>query len=142
VALFRQIPGSIDGSISHRDGIRRLIRDGGSGFLAGLLFGDVTGAGAALFATRSLLSAAYSRDIEAGADAFAITVMHRLGRPTAPLGDLLLRITGPGEADFSILHDHPLTPERVRRLEQANAASSGPALLNPAEWESLRTICK
>ncbi|MDR3535687.1 MAG: hypothetical protein P4L71_04225 [Acetobacteraceae bacterium] len=83
--------------------VRRLIRDGGTAFLVGLLFGDVSGAGAALYAARSLLSAAYARDIEANADEFAITVMHRLGRPTAPLGDLLLRIAGPGEADFSLL---------------------------------------
>jgi Zn-dependent protease with chaperone function len=129
------------GHVSHRDGIRRLIRDGGTGFLVGLLFGDISGAGAALFAARSLLSAAYSRDIEAGADAFAAVVMHRLGRPTAPLGALLLRIAGPGKEHFSILDDHPLTPERARRLEQDDAAPSGPELLSPEEWQALRTIC-
>jgi Zn-dependent protease with chaperone function len=130
------------GHISHRDGIRRLIRDGGTGFLAGLLFGDVTGAGAALFAARSWLSAAYSRDIETGADAFAITVMHRLGRPAAPLGDLLLRITGPEEEMFSILRDHPLTPERVERLTEGSAVSAGPVLLDATEWQALRAVCK
>jgi FXSXX-COOH protein len=130
------------GHISHRDGIRRLVRDGGSAFLVGLLFGDVSGAGAALFAARSLLSAAYSRDVEASADAFAVTVMHRLGRPTAPLGDLLLRLAQPGEDDFSILRDHPLTPDRARQLKQDDAAASGPPLLDATEWQALRTICK
>jgi len=130
------------GHISHRDGIRRLIRDGGSAFLVGLLFGDISGAGAALFAARSLLSAAYSRDLEAGADAFGITVMHRLGRPTAPLGDLLSRMAGPGEEQFSILRDHPLTPDRVRRLKEESSDASGPPLLNAAEWQALRTICE
>jgi Zn-dependent protease with chaperone function len=130
------------GHVSHRDGVRRLIRDGGTAFLVGLLFGDISGAGAALFAGRSLLSAAYSRDIEAGADGFAITVMHRLGRPTAPLGALLLRISGPREEHFSILRDHPLTPERARRLEQENAAPSGPELLDPVAWQALRAICR
>jgi Zn-dependent protease with chaperone function len=130
------------GHVSHRDGLRRLIRDGGTAFLVGLLFGDVSGAGAALFAARSLLSAAYSRDIEAGADGFGIAVMHRLGRPTAPLGDLLKRLTGPGDVQLSLLQDHPLTPDRVRRLKQEDAAPSGPDLLDPVEWQALRRICE
>jgi Zn-dependent protease with chaperone function len=129
------------GHVSHRDGLRRLIRDGGTAFLVGLLFGDVSGAGAALFAARSLLSAAYARDIEAGADEFAITVMHRLGRPTAPLGDLLQRLTGPGELQLSLLADHPLTPDRVRRLQQEDTAPTGPDLLTAAEWQALQNIC-
>jgi Zn-dependent protease with chaperone function len=129
------------GHVSHRDGLRRLIRDGGTAFLVGLLFGDVSGAGAALFAARSLLSAAYARDIEAGADGFAITVMHRLGRPTAPLGDLLQRLGGAGDAQLSLLRDHPLTPDRVRRLEEADKPAAGPDLLDPQEWQALRKIC-
>ena len=36
------------GHISHRGGLRRLLRNGGTGYLIGLLFGDVSGAGAAL----------------------------------------------------------------------------------------------
>jgi Zn-dependent protease with chaperone function len=130
------------GHIAHRDGLRRLIRDGGTAFLIGMLFGDVTGAGAALFTARSLLSAAYSRTIEADADSFAITVMHRLGRPTAPLGALLRRIAGPGEQALSILRDHPLTPERARRLQQEDAPPTGPALLDDSEWQALRMACK
>ena len=130
------------GHIAHRDGIRRIMRDGGTGFLVGLLFGDVTGAGAALFAARSWLSAAYSREIEAAADGFAIEMMHRLGRPTAPFGDLLLRIAEPGEEAFSILADHPLTPERVDRLDRASAVAAGPALLNAGEWQALKSVCR
>jgi Zn-dependent protease with chaperone function len=130
------------GHVSHRDGVRRLIRDGGTAFLVGLLFGDVSGAGAALYAGRSLLSAAYSRDVEAGADAFAIKVMHDLGRPTAPMGDLLLRITGPQTEAFSILSDHPLTPERARHLAQEDPTPLQPELLDAAEFQALRSICQ
>lgn len=130
------------GHISHRDGVRRLVRDGGSAFLVGLLFGDVSGAGAALLAARTLLSAAYSRDIEAAADTFGITVMHRLGRPTAPLGRLLSRIADPGEEAFSVVRDHPLTPERVSRLEREDAAPTGPVLLDATEWRALQAICR
>jgi Zn-dependent protease with chaperone function len=130
------------GHVAHRDGVRRLIRDGGTAFLVGLLFGDISGAGAVLFAARTLLNDAYSRDVEAGADGFAITVMHRLGRPTAPLGGLLLRIAGPGEQDFSLLRDHPLTPDRARRLAEEDAAPTGPELLDAPEWAALRGICR
>ena len=49
------------GHLAHRDGLRRVIRDGGTSFLIGLMFGDVTGAGAVLMAGRTVLSAAYSR---------------------------------------------------------------------------------
>ncbi len=131
------------GHVAHRDGLRRLIRDGGTGFLVGLLFGDVSGAGAALFAARTLLSASYSRDLEAGADGFAIGVMRKLGRPTAPLGAILERITGDDDGAVpSLLRDHPLTPERVARLKEADAAPTGPELLTPTEWRSLKAICR
>lgn len=130
------------GHVSHRDGVRRLVRNGGTAFLVGLLFGDISGAGAALFAARTLLDDAYSRNVEAGADGFAITVMHRLGRPTAPLGELLLRIARPGDEEFSLLRDHPLTPDRARRLAEEDAAPTAPALLDANEWSALRAICQ
>lgn len=130
------------GHVAHRDGVRRIIRDGGTGFLIGLLFGDVTGGSAMLGAARSLLSAAYSREVEAGADGFAIDVMHRLGRPTEPMGDLLLRLTGPGDQRLSLLMDHPLTPERTQRLKDADAPVTGAPLLTDAEWHALQAICR
>jgi hypothetical protein len=68
--------------------------------------------------------------------------MHRLGRPTAPLGDLLQRLGGPGSTQLSLLADHPLTPDRVQRLKQEDAAASGPDLLDPVEWQALRKICE
>ena len=85
------------GHVAHRDGLRRLIRDGGTSFLVGLMFGDVTGSGAVLMAGRSVLSESYIRDDETGADRFAVSIMHDLERPTAPLGALLQRITGPAD---------------------------------------------
>ena len=129
------------GHVSHRDGLRRLIRDGGTGYLVGLLFGDVGGAGAALFAVRSLLNAAYARDDETRADAFAIVTMHRLGRPTAPLGRLLTRIAGAGDQDYSVLSDHPMTSERARLLEEPFTGTLGPPLLTADEWRALKAIC-
>lgn len=129
------------GHLSHRDGLRRLIRNGGTGFLVGLLFGDVSGSGGAFLAVRSLLNAAYSREVEEGADTFGIELMHKLGRPTAPLGRLLTRISGKGAEEFSLLNDHPMTPDRVARLEQPFAGTEGPPLLTSDEWKALKSIC-
>jgi predicted Zn-dependent protease len=130
------------GHVAHRYGLRRLIRDGGTAFLVGLMFGDVTGSGAVLMAGRVVLSANYSRADEERADAFAVSVLHRLGRPTAPLGALLQRITGPSREEApSLLRDHPMTPERKALLDAENLAPTGPALLDDGEWRDLKRIC-
>jgi predicted Zn-dependent protease len=130
------------GHVAHRDGLRRLIRDGGTSFLVGLMFGDVTGSGAVLMAGRSVLSASYTRDDETGADRFAVSIMHALERPIAPLGALLQRITGPARPEApSILASHPLTVERKAMLEAENVPATSPTLLDDGEWQDLKRIC-
>lgn len=131
------------GHVSHRDNTRNLIYNGGTSFLIGLLFGDITGSGALVFASRSLVTASYSREAEQRADDFSIQVMHRLGRPTKPMGELIFRITG-NEADktLSILANHPLTEDRLKHLGDEDRPASGPPLLNDQEWTALKAICK
>jgi Zn-dependent protease with chaperone function len=130
------------GHVRHRDSTRNMIYSGGTSFLIGLLFGDVTGSGALVFASRSLITASYSREAEASADAFAIDVMHRLGRPTKPMGELIFRVTGKeGDKSLSILANHPLTEDRLKRMSEENRAPTGPPLLTAEEWASLKAIC-
>ena len=130
------------GHLKHRDNTRNLIHNGGTSFLIGLLFGDVTGAGALIFASRSLVTASYTREAEQNADTFAIDVMHRLGRSPKPMGELLFRVTGK-EADnpLSILSNHPLTEDRLKRMSDEDRPPTGPPLLTPEEWMSLKAIC-
>jgi Peptidase family M48 len=130
------------GHVRHRDNTRNMIYSGGTSFLIGLLFGDVTGSGALLFGSRSLFTASYSRDAEQNADDFAIDVMHRLGRPTKPMGDLIFRITGKEDKTLSILANHPLTEDRLKHFSDENRPASGPPLLTAAEWASLKAMCK
>jgi Zn-dependent protease with chaperone function len=131
------------GHLKHRDNVRELIHNGGSSFLIGLLFGDVTGAGAALFASRTLVSASYSREAEHDADSFAIDVMHKLGRPTRPMGELMFRVTGKeGDKRPSILASHPLSEDRLERMRAEDRPPTGPALLSAEEWSALKGICK
>src|SRR5580692_2369375 len=131
------------GHVRHRDNMRNMIYSGGTSFLIGLLFGDVTGSGALIFASRSLFTASYSREAEQGADDFSVDVMHRLGRPTKPMGDLIFRITGnQGDKTLSILANHPLTEDRLKHLGDENRPASGPPLLTEPEWTALKAICK
>jgi Zn-dependent protease with chaperone function len=130
------------GHLKHRDSVRELIHTGGTSFLIGLLFGDVTGSSAVIFASRTLVTASYSREAEQDADSFAIDVMHRLGRSPKGLGELLFRVTGK-EADksLSILASHPLTEDRLKRMNDEDRPPSGPPLLTDVEWTSLKAIC-
>jgi Zn-dependent protease with chaperone function len=131
------------GHVRHRDNTRNMIYSGGASFLVGLLFGDVTGSGALVFASRSLITASYSREAEQKADDFSIEVMHRLGRPTRPMGDLIFRITGnQGDKTVSILANHPLTEDRLKRFSDEDRPASGPPLLSASEWTALKAVCK
>lgn len=130
------------GHVAHRDNIRLLIHNGGTSFLIGLLFGDVTGSGALIFASRTLITSSYSREAEHNADTFSIDAMQRLGRSPQPMGELLFRVTGKeGGSGLGMLSSHPLTEDRLARMKQLDAPSRGEPLLTPAEWSALKAIC-
>jgi Zn-dependent protease with chaperone function len=130
------------GHLRHRDGTRNLIYNGGTSFLIGLLFGDVTGSSALIFASRSLVTASYSREAEQNADTFSIDVMRKLGRSPKAMGELLFRVTGKeGDKGLSFLANHPLTEDRLARMSAEDRPPSGPPLLSPEEWAALKAIC-
>jgi Zn-dependent protease with chaperone function len=130
------------GHVKHRDHLRQLIQTGGTSFLFGLLFGDVSGAGAVVFASRTLLNASYSREAEQNADDFAVDVMHKLGRSPKPMGDLLLRVTGAqANKNYTILASHPMTEARREAMIKADRPSTGAELLTEAQWQALKTMC-
>jgi Zn-dependent protease with chaperone function len=130
------------GHLKHRDSMRGLIHDGATSFLVGLLFGDITGSSALIFASRTMVTTSHSREAEHDADTFAIDVMHRLGRPAKPTGELLFRVTGKESGKgLSILSSHPLTEDRLARMSREDRPASGPPLLTPEEWRALKSIC-
>jgi Zn-dependent protease with chaperone function len=130
------------GHLRHRDNLRGLIYNGGTSLLIGLLFGDVTGSGALIFASRTIVTASYSREAEENADTFAILTMHKLGRPAKPMGELMFRVTGKeGDKGLSIVSSHPLTEDRLARMSREDRPASGPPLLTEEEWRSLKAIC-
>jgi Zn-dependent protease with chaperone function len=130
------------GHLKHRDNMRELIYNGGTSFLIGLLFGDVTGSSALIFASRTVVTASYSRDAESNADTTTIEVMHKLGRSPKPMGELLYRVTGKeGGNGLSILAGHPLTEDRLKRMTDEDRPASGSPLLTGKEWAALKEIC-
>jgi len=129
------------GHLKHRDSMRGLIRDGSTSFLIGLLFGDITGSSVLIFGSRTLVTSSHSREAETNADGFAIDVMHRLGRPAKPTGELLLRVTGKESKGLSIISTHPLSEDRLTRMSREDQSASGPPLLTSEEWRSLKSIC-
>jgi Zn-dependent protease with chaperone function len=130
------------GHLKHRDNMRGLIHNGGTSFLIGLLFGDITGSSALIFASRSLVNNTYTREAEQAADSFSIEIMHRLGRPTKPMGELLFRIIGKEGKGLSIISSHPLSEDRLVRMTREDRPASAPPLLTPEEWRSLKSICE
>jgi Zn-dependent protease with chaperone function len=67
------------------------------------LFGDITGSGAVIFASRTLVTSSHSREAETAADTFSIEMMQKLGRPPKAMGELMLRVTG---KEGGRPHDH------------------------------------
>jgi Zn-dependent protease with chaperone function len=130
------------GHVAHRDTLREMIASGGTAFLFGLLFGDVSGSGAIVLAGRTLLTSAYSRDAEAGADAYASVILRRLGRSPVPMGEFLLRLTGKQQGGvIALLASHPLTQDRLAALKADDRPVSGQPLLSGEEWRALKGIC-
>ena len=91
------------GHVQHRDGLRRIIQAGGTSFLVGLLFGDITGGARWCSSAAPLFDASYSREIGTRrADACSPSrSCTKLGRSPRPLGEPALRVTGT-EASKSI----------------------------------------
>ncbi|HWT31735.1 MAG TPA: M48 family metallopeptidase, partial [Propylenella sp.] len=116
------------GHVARRDGLRKLLQTGGSSFLLGLLFGDVTGGAALVFAAQVLVDTRYSRGAERAADAFAAGLMLELGRSPEPLGAFLQRLDNGGDETFAFVMTHPVSSERMRAL-QAKAGPAGGAPL-------------
>jgi predicted Zn-dependent protease len=128
------------GHAQNRDGLRKIIQTGGSSFLIGLLFGDVTGGSAVLFAARSIVDASYSREAESRADDFTVKAMNGLGRSPQPMGEFLVRVTGGGRL-ATVVDSHPLSAARLDRMKERDRGVTGAPILTEQEWQALRAIC-
>jgi Zn-dependent protease with chaperone function len=129
------------GHAAHRDGMQTVIEGAGLSLLFGMLLGDFVGGGAVIFAAKTILQTSYSREVEAAADGYGVTLMSKIGGDARALGTLLTRVAGTTHPGPKILADHPATRDRVAAIEAM--AASGPIrpLLDQKEWAALKVIC-
>jgi Zn-dependent protease with chaperone function len=133
------------GHIAHHDGMRTLIESGGMGFVLGTVLGDFAGATAIFFASKTLVQASFSREVEAAADAYAIETMRVLGRSPVALGALLTRLstsTSGTKSLPSLLDSHPATPDRLAVMKASSIVTTGPEILDEAQFKALKRICE
>ncbi len=118
------------GHVMHRHTTRMVVEQGVLNVGLGLALGDVSSA--VSMGTSLLTGLAYRRSHETEADCFAMALMRQSGRPTAPMGALLLGISGErdtgkegkaGRADAALewLSSHPDTRERAGRFATGQA---------------------
>lgn len=105
------------GHLVHRHAMRLLVQTSATALLVVGVFGDVSGASSlAATAPTVLLNAAYSRDAEREADAFAFRWMRQHGVNPERLGDLLERLAAEHGDERGYLASHPDLRERLNAL--------------------------
>jgi Zn-dependent protease with chaperone function len=103
------------GHIVHRHSMQRLVQSSAVAILMMGLFGDVSGAASLVVGIPSvLLDAAYSRELEREADAYACAWMARHQVAPERLADLLKRVTAAegGDGGHEYLSSHPAITKR------------------------------
>jgi len=112
------------GHLVHRHAMRQLLQSSVGALLMVSILGDVSAASTLVAgAPGVLLNAAYSRNFEREADAFAVQWMRQHSVPPERLAALLTRVAGEeGASENGLLASHPGLAERVR-LAGAGAPS-------------------
>jgi len=111
------------GHLVNRHAMRMLVQTSASALLVVGVFGDVSGVSSlAATAPTVLVNAAYSRDAEREADAFAFRWMSRHGVKPDHLADLLERLAaGHGDTAGGYLASHPDLTERMQAFRRQQA---------------------
>ncbi len=104
------------GHLVNRHAMRMLVQGSAAALLVVGVLGDVTGASSlAITAPTVLVNAAYSRDFEREADAYALRWMSQHQIPPERLGELLQRLSSKqGSQEVGFLASHPDLQERLR----------------------------
>jgi predicted Zn-dependent protease len=128
------------GHVEARDPVRLAFRSAGSAGIIALVLGDVTGGTVVGLLGEHILSASYTREAEAAADAFAYALLARTGVGTEGLAAFFERIEGMGGDVPEILSTHPASGNRAEAARAAGGAAERP-VLTAAEWDALKAIC-
>lgn len=134
------------GHVHHRDPTRLTLRTAGSAGILGMVFGDFAGGFAALAVTQKLINAAYTRDAEAGADAYAHELLAKSGLPSVPLAVFFENLKAKYGSEKGLLSHLASHPDLQGRANAARAADTigevgFTPVLSAAEWQDLKAIC-
>jgi Zn-dependent protease with chaperone function len=129
------------GHVAHRDGTQSVLQAAGLSFLFGLVLGDFVGGGAVIIAGKAVLQLAYSREVEAAADLYAVDLMTKAGSDPRALASILGRIAGNVEPGAKLLQNHPDTRQRIATIRRVAADNAGTPMLSPTDWAALQRVC-
>jgi predicted Zn-dependent protease len=158
VVLFRGLidaadgPDEVMGVLAHeighvvsRDPTRHALRSAGSIGVLGLLLGDFAGGAAVLFLTERLISAQYSQQAEAEADAFALDLLEQAGINPGALGDMFATFRdryGDNDSVTAYFMNHPALADRIAAARAVeNPDVSYKPSMSPEDWEAFQQIC-
>jgi Zn-dependent protease with chaperone function len=116
------------GHVEHQHGLKLLAQSTATTMLLALLFNDLEGLSEVLLGSgSSLMQAAFSREMESEADAFATTSLLQLGKSAEAFADAMTAISQQGDAAnmekwTQYLSSHPLSTERIEKAKQQQAA--------------------
>ena len=130
------------GHVRNRDVMQSLLRQAGLGLLLGGISGDAGGY------ANTLISATYSREAEAEADAFSIKLMKRANVSPKDTAGFFARLAegekmpGKAAAALGYLSSHPLSKNREAMFRNsANAKAAYTASISPQQWRALLETC-
>ena len=143
------------GHVIHRDAMRHVIHAGASSAVIGMMFGDVLGFSVLGSLGTMLFDASYSREIEHEADEVSVRLMGKAGADPRAINLFFGRMRKDEEKEsggkesaagslLSSFSSHPVTEERIRRVEALSEATPPPRapILDRADWLALKAICR
>ncbi|HYM30890.1 MAG TPA: M48 family metallopeptidase [Candidatus Cybelea sp.] len=146
---FAQTPNELAGVLAHeiahvkfRHPTELVIKQSTTGFVIGLIFGDVIGATTFAGMGAAVIGATYTRAAEADADRRGLELLQQAGIDGTAWADLFDRLAKKEEAmpsALSLLANHPPTPLRAELIRKAS--HGGEEALSLADWRALKEIC-
>ncbi len=141
-----EVAGVLSHEIAHvenRDATRNALRAAGSAGLLTMVLGDFTGGAALAFVGEHMLSASYTREAEAEADLFALSMLDNADVSAEGFGHFFDGLADMGAFELpAYLATHPVTSERAEQARGFAQGQTGTApILTDAEWQALKSIC-
>ncbi len=129
--------------VTERHSMRALLRQAGVGLLLSLLVGDAAGAGGVLVDQAAALTGlSHSREMEREADRVGLELLRRAQLDPGALADFLRVMQQQEETQGAqvpaFLSSHPLTSDRLERLEALAAEKAAPTRPLDVDFKALQ----